>query len=102
MRDSFANFALDQLRALGDVRRRTMFGGVGLYCGDAFFGIVFDDRLYFKTDESTVLQYASRGMKSFQPNERQRLQNYYEVPPEIVEDPDELIVWALQALNLSA
>ena len=102
MADSFADFVLDQLRELGEVRRRAMFGGFGLYCGEAFFGIVFDDRLYFKTNDSTAWQYASRGMKSFRPNDRQRLRNYYEVPPEIVEDPDELMVWALQALSLSA
>lgn len=48
--DSFRDFVLDQLPALGDIRCRAMFGGYGLYLGEDFFGIVYDGRLYFKTD----------------------------------------------------
>jgi len=29
-----------------------MFGGVGIYCGDLFFGLIDDDTLYFKVDDS--------------------------------------------------
>ena len=75
-----------------------MFGGHGLYRGDAFFGIVHDDRLYFKTDAASAADYLEKGMQSFQPNERQRLRNYYEVPPEVVDDSDQLVLWAEAAL----
>ena len=102
MNDSFVKFVLDQLRDLGDVRRRAMFGGFGLYCGDAFFGIVYDDRLYFKTDEANVSDYEGRGMKAFRPNERQTLRNYYEVPSEILDDREQVTAWALQAASLSS
>ena len=100
MTDSFVDFILDQLRELGDVRARSMFGGFGLYSGDAFFGIVYEHRLYFKTDDGSAAGYVSRGMKPFRPNERQALRNYYEVPPEVVDDREQLTLWASVALEV--
>ena len=41
-------------------------------------------------------------MKPFQPNSKQTLKNYYEVPAEILEDEDQLADWARKAVgNLS-
>lgn len=39
-----------------------MFGGHGLYLGTRFFGIVYKDRLYFRTDDSTRSWYERQGM----------------------------------------
>ena len=99
--DSFVEFVRDQLAELGEVRRRAMFGGFGLYCSNTFFGIVYDERLYFKTDERSAEAYVARGMGPFQPNDRQKLRNYYEVPPEIIDDRDQLLLWAGEALRLA-
>jgi DNA transformation protein len=93
-------FVLDQLRDLGGVRRRAMFGGFGLYCGDAFFGMVYDGRVYFKTDAETAKEYARRGMQAFHPNERQTLGNYYEVPADVLDDREQVTVWAGRAAGL--
>jgi DNA transformation protein len=95
--DSFREFVLDQLSGLGDVTCRAMFGGYGLYSGDTFFGIIFHGRLYLKTDESTRGDYELRGMKPFQPNQRQTM-NYHEVPSEVVEDREQLPGWARKAI----
>ena len=99
--DSFVEFVRDQLAELGEVRRRAMFGGFGLYCSNTFFGIVYDERLYFNTDERSAEAYVARGMGPFQPNDRQKLRNYYEVPPEIIDDRDQLLLWAGEALRLA-
>jgi len=93
----FRDFVLDQLRALEDVSCRSMFGGYGLYLGADFFGILYDGRLYFKTDESTREKYAGRGMGPFAPGGDQVLKSYYEVPEEIVEDDEQLGDWAREA-----
>lgn len=95
--DSFREFVLDQLSGLGDVTCRAMFGGYGLYSGETFFGIVFQRRLYFKTDESTRGDYERCGMKPFRPNQRQTM-NYHEVPSEVVEDREQLPGWARKAI----
>ena len=51
---SFKNFVLDQLREIPDLQCRPMFGGYGLYSDARFFGIVYEGRVYFKTDDHTV------------------------------------------------
>lgn len=95
--DSFLEFVRDQLQALGGVEGRRMFSGYGLYLRDAFFGIVHDGRLYFKTDDASRDAYRERGMGPFQPNAKQTLASYYEVPPEVLEDGETLTEWARRA-----
>lgn len=95
--DSYRDFVLDQLRSLEGLRCRPMFGGYGLYLGEAFFGILYDGRLYFKTDESTREEYRDRGMGPFAPGGDQVLKSYYEVPEDVVEDDEELVTWAIEA-----
>ena len=58
--DTFRAFALEQLqRTDPEVHARGMFGGVGVYAGTLFFGLMDDDILYFKVDDSNgeVMQY---------------------------------------------
>jgi len=101
-KETFKKFVLDQLRFLDRVDCRSMFGGHGLYCEGIFFGIISGGRLYFKTNPTTVSDYLERDMKPFQPSPRQKLKNYYEVPVEILEDEEQLAVWARKAVgNLS-
>jgi DNA transformation protein and related proteins len=98
MDNSFKDFALDQLRSLDHITSRPMFGGWGLYCGDVFFGIIHDDRLYFKTDDATRPAYLEHGMEPFKPNDKQTLKTYYEVPVGVLENHDELAAWARRAM----
>jgi DNA transformation protein len=98
-RDSFKEFVLDQLRDLGGVDCRAMFGGYGLYQDEAFFGIIYKGRLYFKTDETTAKLYIEKGMKPFRPNTKQMLKTYYELPVEVMEDSNQLAEWAAKAIQ---
>jgi DNA transformation protein len=96
--DSFVEYVVDQLRRLGVVEAKAMFGGHGLYCGGVFFAIIADGRLYFKTDAANRPDYEGRGMAAFRPNPKQTLRTYYEVPVEVLEDDEELSAWAERAL----
>ena len=49
---SYQQFVLDQFEELGEVTPRAMFGGVGLYWRDVFFGIMARDALYLKVNDS--------------------------------------------------
>lgn len=94
-KDSFRDFVVEQL---GDgVEARAMFGGTGLYRGDAFFGILFKGRLYFRTGPRTRQEYVRRGMKPFKPNARMTSKTYYEVPADVLEDRETVRAWALKA-----
>lgn len=96
---SFRDFVLDQLAGAGDVECQAMFGGHGLYRGGRFFGILLRGRLYFRTDAATRASYVERGMKPFRPNAKQTLASYYEVPPDVLEDPRVLERWAEVAVR---
>ena len=99
--DSFVEYICDQLVDFEIVTYKAMFGGYGLYCGDAFFGIVFDGRLYFKTDDASRSQYESWESEPFQPNAKQTLKSYYEVPAEIIENATDLVPWAEDAYRVA-
>jgi DNA transformation protein len=95
--DSFRDYVLEQLAALDGLRSRRMFGGHGLYSGERFFGIVYDGRLYFKTNPGNLPDFLSRDCAVFAPSEKQVLKNYREVPVEILEDAESLVLWARRA-----
>ena len=95
--ESFSAFVREQLGGLTGVEFRRMFGGEGIYRDDAFFGILYRDRLYFKTDARTRPDYEAAGMGPFQPNAKQCLSAYLEVPASVVENPAQLSEWAMRA-----
>ncbi len=77
-----------------------MFGGLGIYSGDAFFALADNDRLYLKADEQTRGQFASQGWEPFRPfgDDRMTMQ-YYELPLEVIENVERLRPWAELALE---
>lgn len=99
--DSFKDYVLDQLQGMESVTPRAMFGGYGLYCGDVFFGILHQGRLYFKTNDQTRPAYVEVGMQPFSPSDKQTLKNYYEVPPDVLEDGEQLVAWAASAARIA-
>jgi DNA transformation protein and related proteins len=97
---SFRSFVLEQLgRATRGIRARSMFGGVGIYAAELFFALLDDDTLYFKVDDATRPQFEGRGMAAFRPyGETGEVMQYYEVPADVLEDPEELGAWVEVAL----
>jgi DNA transformation protein len=97
---SFRTFVLEQLgRGVQGVRGRNMFGGVGIYGGEFFFALIADDTLYFKADESNRPEFEARGMDPFRPyGEDGEVMQYYRVPDDLLEDPEELGQWAQKAI----
>ena len=102
--ESFKAFVLDQLSALPDVRARAMFGAHGLYQGALFFGILDEGRLFFKTDAASRVDYMARRMPPFTYESKGRVMTmqYHEVPPDVLENPVELVAWAQRAIEIAA
>ena len=102
--NSFKQFVLDQLGVLPDVRAKAMFGAHGIYCGANFFAILDEGRLFFKTDATNADDYATRGMEPFtyEMQGKAMTMSYHEVPPEILEQPAELLAWAHKAIAVAA
>jgi DNA transformation protein len=100
--DGFRAFVLEQLEGIPSLRARAMFGGVGLYAGDVFFGIVARDTLYLKVDDSNRRQYEDAGMPAFTPYaDKPMTMTYYQVPAATLENADELTTWARSSVRVA-
>lgn len=99
---SFRDFVLDQLADVSGLRARAMFGGVGLYAEDLFFGIVAADVLYFKVDGTNRREYETAGSLPFKPYaDRAMTMPYYHVPIVVLEDAITLSEWAARAVAVA-
>ena len=100
--DSFLTFVLEQLEGVREVSHKRMFGGVGLYSGEWFFAVIDNDTLFFKVDGETRPKYRKKKMTAFAPMPGQAaMEGYYQVPPSVLEDADEMATWAVEAINVS-
>ena len=101
--NDFRDFVLEQLRPSGRVASRGMFGGVGLYLDGLFFALIDDDTLYFKADDSNRPRYERAGSTPFCPfpDRPDKAMDYWQVPAEVLEDTDELAVWAREAMGVA-
>lgn len=79
-----------------------MFGGVGIYAGSFFFALIADDVVYFKVDDANRADFEARGMGPFRPyGETGEVMQYYEVPPDLLEEPEQLRAWAEKAVAVA-
>jgi len=99
MTSDFTQFILDQLTGLGVLRARCMFGGVGIYCDEAFFAVIYQDALYLKVDDVNRTTFEQAGSAAFKPFAlRATTLHYWSVPAEVMEDSRLLRDWARGAL----
>jgi len=100
---SYLDFVLEQLSGVRRVSHRRMFGGVGLYSDDVFFAVIDNDTMFFKVNDETRSRYEARKMPAFAPIPgKPPMRGYYQVPPGVLEDADELTSWATQAVAVGA
>jgi DNA transformation protein and related proteins len=90
---------LDRLASLGEVTSRPMFGGHGFYWRGVIFAISYRERLYLKVNDQSRPAFEALGMGPFRPNDRQTLKSYYEVPQIVLDDTEELLAWAGEAIR---
>ncbi|HEV8599248.1 MAG TPA: TfoX/Sxy family protein [Gemmatimonadales bacterium] len=100
---SYRQFVVDSLeRVAQGIRAKSMFGGVGLYAGELFFALIDGDTLYLKVDATTRGDFETRGMGPFRPfGEEGEVMQYYELPAELLEEPEELRAWVEKAIEVA-
>jgi DNA transformation protein len=103
LREGWRDYVLEQLAGVKGVSARSMFGGAGLYCGGAIFGVMDDDQVFFKVDDATRPLYVARGAKPWEPmpGREKPSRGYYEVPGDVLDDRDELCEWARRAIEVA-
>jgi len=103
--EGFKDFIKDLLADFGPVTIRNMFGGAGIYADGVMFAILVDDTLYLKADEVSQRAYATEGMGPFtyRPAGKGPIaMPYWEVPPRLLEEPEELASWARDAHRIAS
>jgi DNA transformation protein len=103
VQDQYLAYVLEQLAGLGSLRSNRMFGAIGLYSREIFFGLIDDDTLFFKTDESNIAPYRERNMPRFMPfpDRPEAVLGYHQVPADVIEDAEQLVEWARKAVEVA-
>lgn len=99
--DAFIEFLRDQLRGMGAIAVRRMFGGAGVYAEGTMFALIADDTLYFKADDATRADFEAEGMEPFNyttKDGRNTIMSYWRAPERLFDEPDEMQSWARKAL----
>jgi DNA transformation protein len=95
----------DLFAAFGPITLRRFFGGEGICAGEIMIGMIFDDRIYFKTDEMSRKPFLAEGCKPFTFEKRSTgeriVTGWYALPDRLYDDPDELAQWARAALDVA-
>jgi DNA transformation protein len=97
----FAEFLREQLAPLGRVTMRRMFGKTGVFCDQLMFGMVSEDTLYFRVDEqnrATFKEAESSPPLSYEKRGRTIDLSFWRAPERLLDEPDELVIWARAAL----
>ena len=99
----FIEYLLEQMRDIGPVNARAMFGGHGIYHDGIMFALIADNVLYLKTDETNRHLLEARKLPPFlyERKDKSISMSYNEAPGEVLDDPDEMTYWARSAIAAS-
>jgi DNA transformation protein and related proteins len=103
-KSEYCNYILDLLSPMGNITARTMFGGYGIYMNHVIFGIIANDILYFKVDDTNRNDYINKGSEPFSYEAKRKkniIMSYWQVPLDILEDSEVLYDWANKSCCIS-
>ena len=83
------------------VTRRPLFGSDGLYYEARFFGFIDEGRLYFHTNARNRPDFLARYAPAGRPRGPRTVDRNFEVPADILADPELLRAWAVKAIAAS-
>ncbi|MDB2415202.1 TfoX/Sxy family protein [Rickettsiales bacterium] len=101
--NSFVEYIIELLSPYGNIIAKSMFGGYGVYKNNIIIGIISQDELYFKVDDSNRTQYQNMNSEIFTYEARGKINkiSYWKVPLEILEDAQLLEEWLEQSYQIS-
>ena len=93
----------DLFAALGKVRTRRMFGGLGIYAGETMFAIAVGGEIFLKADAETARRFEAAGSRIFtyRRDGRTATMNYWRLPDDGLDDPDRAAAWGRLALEVA-
>jgi len=100
---SFRTYLLEQMGQIRPVTTRPMFGGLCIFAEGRAFALVAEETLYFKVDDVNRPDFVAAGMGPFLPfGDPEKPMQYYQLPEEVLEDPEELGAWMAKAIAVAA
>ncbi|MBT5558857.1 MAG: TfoX/Sxy family protein [Proteobacteria bacterium] len=99
----FVEYLSEVFAEFGQTNVRHMFGGHGLYYDGIMFGLVADDQLYLKVDDTIRADYEALGLTAFEYNKNGKTMtmSYYHAPEEIYDDPEVAAAWAQKSWEIA-
>lgn len=100
----FRDHVADLFAPFGEVKIKLMFGGAGVYYKDQMFALIADERIYLKANEETRKAFATEGCGPFKfENKNGEIleMSYWEIPPRLLDNTDELAKWARRAYEVA-
>jgi DNA transformation protein and related proteins len=94
----------DLFDAFGPITLRRFFGGEGICAGDIMFGMIFGERIYFKTNDETRKAFLAEGCApfTFEKGGETIITGWHALPDRLYDDGEELARWAKQAYDVAA
>lgn len=96
------DYLIDLFSEFGPVVLRRMFSGYGIVADDVNFAMALRAGIIFRVDEQTEARYEAEGAKPFQYETRNKtviVKSYRHLPERLYDDPEELAVWAREAVG---
>ena len=99
----FVAYVVDLMQSIGPVHAKGMFGGHGIFLDGLMFALVADSTLYLKADKSISPEFNARGLEAFTYNKKGKIykMSYYRAPEDVLEDPEEMHLWANKAFAVA-
>ena len=96
------DYLIDLFSEFGPVVLRRMFSGYGIVADGVNFAMALRAGVIFRVDEITIPRYDAEGAKPFQYETRNKtvvVKSYRHLPERLYDDPEELAVWAREAVG---
>lgn len=100
----FRDHVADLFAAFGEIKTKLMFGGAGVYYKDQMFALIAGERIYLKANDETRKAFEAEGCGPFKfENKHGEIlaMSYWEIPPRLLDDTDELAKWARRAYGVA-
>lgn len=101
----YRDYVAELFEGLGDIAIRRMFGGAGVFYDGVMFALIVDDTLYLKVDDTNREKFEAAGSRPFTFEKKKSgttmLTSYYELPETLFDEPDDLIEWARESVDVA-
>ena len=95
------DFLIELFSEFGPVTLRRMFSGYGISAEGVNFAMALRAGLIFRVDNENAGRYEAEGAKPFQYRTKKKtviVNSYRHVPERLFDDPEELALWAREAV----